>query len=156
MDHPIVFLDMDGVLNSHDQHSNGYCGTTPAAVMVFNEVLRQTEALIVISSAWRYMVPEAMTLKGFEYLLLTHGVECKDRILDVTCRDEDLQPRGLQIRHWLNEHGGDRRYVVLDDLDLGITEHGHPFVQTDSAVGLRSEDGIRVVEILTGATHAVA
>jgi hypothetical protein len=37
---------------------------------------------------------------------------------------------------------------VVDDLDLGIREAGHPFVQTDGAVGLTVADAERLVELL--------
>jgi hypothetical protein len=55
--------------------------------------------------------------------------------------------RGEQIREWVRSHqafererfdldAGPPRYAVVDDLDLGITAAGHPFVQTDGRVGL--------------------
>lgn len=147
---PLIMLDLDGVINDHEQLPSGYCGSRRDCVDQLNRILRETDAEIVISSAWRYMIPYAMGLRGFTYLLQTHGVDCHDRIIGVTCRDEDLEPRGLQIRHWLNEHGGDRRYVVLDDLDEGITEAGHPFVQTDGTRGLTAMDADQAIAILKG------
>lgn len=147
---PLIFLDMDGCLNDHTQLESGFCGVKSECASRLNRILRETDAEIVLSSAWRYMVPDAMTLNGFQYLLQTHGVDCNDRLIGVTCRDEELMPRGQQIRQWRNEHGGDRRYVVIDDLDLGISEAGHPFVQTDGAVGLTDADVERAIAILNG------
>jgi hypothetical protein len=147
---PIIFLDLDGVLNDHQQRESGFCGIDLPLATRFNRVLRETDAQIVLSSAWRYMIPEAMSLKGFTYLLQTHGVDCHERLIGVTCRDEEIEPRGQQIRHWRLENGGERPYVVIDDLDLGITEAGHPFVQTDGKVGLTEADADRAIEILTG------
>lgn len=161
---PIIFLDCDGVINDHKRHSNGFCGTKPECVAHLNRVLRETDADIALSSAWRYMVPDAMTLKGFTYLLLTHGVDARmddeaqtDRLIGVTCRDEDLMPRGQQIRHWRNEHGGDRPYVVIDDggenpdgswTDMGVNAAGHPTVWTNGKVGLTAADAELAIAIL--------
>lgn len=152
LDNPsLVFLDIDGVLNDHKQHTNGYLGTIPSCVVCFNDLLVETGASIVISSAWRYMVLNgAMTLRGFEYLLLTHGVDCKDRVIGMTCSDEDIPLRGQQIRHWMNEYGDGRRYVVLDDLDLGISEAEHPFVQTVDEHGLELADVNLAIWLLNG------
>lgn len=162
----LLFLDMDGVLNDKTQLESGFYGTKPECVAQLNRILRETGAEIVLSSAWRYMIPGAMTLRGFTYLLLTHGVACRtsgdepeDMLIGLTCRDEELKPRGRQIRHWLNEHGGRRRYVVLDDggenpdkswTDMGIDAAGHPVVWTDGKVGLTEADADRAIAILKG------
>jgi hypothetical protein len=170
---PLIFLDMDGVLNDKTQLESGFYGSKPECVAQFNRILRTTSAEIVLSSAWRYMIPEAMTLQGFTYLLLTHGVACRtkvelpafpdDLLIGTTCRDEDLSPRGQQIRHWLNECGGRRPYVVLDDggqnpdgtwSDMGIADAGHPVVWTDGKVGMTAVDADRAIQILTGGAHA--
>jgi hypothetical protein len=150
LDTPLVFLDLDGVINDHTEHDNGYCGSLPWCVAQLNRILRQTGANIVISSTWRYLIPEAMTPSGFQCLLLSHGIDCRDRIVGMTCRDEELMPRGRQIRQWLdsNTNGSSPPYLVLDDLDLGIREFGHPFVQTDWKVGLTSADADAAIELL--------
>jgi hypothetical protein len=96
----------------------------------------------------------AMSLDGFEYLLRTHRIAARHRIIGMTCQDEHIDGRGMQIRHWLNENGGIRRYVVLDDMDLGISEQGHPFVQTDGSRGLTAEDADKTIAILLGFAEA--
>jgi hypothetical protein len=153
----VIFMDIDGCLNRH-----GYdpvaesCTIDPECVRNFNRVLDAVpDAMIVLSSAWRYMVLNgAMTLKGFEYLLRTHGVHCAGRLLDITCPDEEIETRGQQIRHWLNEHGGDRHYVVIDDggvmenrwYDLGINAAGLPVVWCEGTIGL-TEVGAEVATV---------
>jgi hypothetical protein len=158
---PVIFLDMDGVLNGHDYDElTESCTVDPDCVRWFNTILVAVPgAKIVVSSAWRYMVHNgAMTLRGFEYLLRTHGVACVDRVTGLTCLDEELEPRGQQIRHWLNEHGGNRPYVVLDDggdkdgqwYDLGINAASLRVVWTKGNVGLTDWDAHRAIEILKG------
>ena len=145
---PVVFLDIDGVLNPHNYEGGGVQSNIILLehVRVLNKIIIGADAEIVLSSAWRYMIPKAMTLKGFEYLLRSHGVAAKDRLIGYTRRDEKIATRGCQIDDWLIKHGY-RRYVVIDDggrdpdtgawCDLGITRACHPVVWVDGAKGLQ-------------------
>jgi hypothetical protein len=152
----IVFLDIDGVLNDHAWMDHaGSCDIKRECVLRLNRILRETGAVIVVSSAWRYMVHgEAMTLQGFAYMMRTHGL-LSGRIHGLTCTDELIAHRGDQIAAWLAEHDGVESYVVLDD-DDGFSvsrcqgRHAHPFVRTDGAIGLTDADADRAIAILTG------
>jgi hypothetical protein len=135
-----IFLDMDGVLNDHTNRDNNYCGTNQECIKQFNRLLELLpDAQIVVSSAWRYMIlRHAMTLKGFEYLLLTHGVNCHDRVCGHTREDKDVhESRICQILDWLQEHDPEcNDWISLDDLDFG-DQHCY---RVDGNVGLTSED----------------
>jgi hypothetical protein len=150
MKRKIVFLDIDGVLNNHSRQMNLYCGIHKDKIDLLNQVILRTNCDIVISSAWRYMVIGGeMTVKGFEYMLLSHGLRCYDRVIDVTPSDEAIQSRGKQISGWLSknkEKFNVQEYVVVDDLSLDIESCGHPFVQTDGTVGLEQ---MHVEEMIT-------
>jgi hypothetical protein len=161
----LLFLDIDGVLNAHEPlDPEVMCGTFhPDKIMLLNQVLRQTDAKIVLSSAWRYLVHRGeMNLDGLEWLLRSHGV-LAGRLHGITRKDSERKTmswdgtyaswvhgneRGKQIAEYL---GNDRSipYAVVDDLDLGISDCGHPFVQTDGAVGLRIEEAQQLVKLLT-------
>lgn len=168
----IVFLDIDGVLNTHDADPEALCGQIHRdKVERINRVLRATEAKVVLSSAWRYIVHRGeASLAGMDWLLRSHGF-LANRLIGVTRTDAmrenpdyDGTPaswpmiphdneRGLQISEWIAGvgkpyHREKCRYVVVDDLDLGITEAGHPFVQTDGAVGLTDFDADLAIKIL--------
>lgn len=158
----LVFLDIDGVLNDHDFDPESLCGRIHHDKMkIFNHILRHTGAMVVLSSAWRYIVHRnELTLAGIDWLLRSHGM-LANRLIGITredtmCRepyngDPKTWPmpneRGEQIAMWLSD-GEPHRYVVIDDLDLGISEWGHPFVQTDGKVGLTVEDADRVIALL--------
>lgn len=155
----IIFLDVDGCMNTHDFCPRAKSGTWhPDKVNVLNHVLELTDARIVLSSAWRYLVHNGhMKLCGLEWLLRSHGV-IADRLIGVTRRDtmETWEPfkhdpdatprvfprnneRGQQITDWMAmNHRRDALdgYVVVDDMDLGITAAGHPLVLCDHDVGL--------------------
>jgi hypothetical protein len=139
----LLFLDIDGVLNDHRPHQNGYSGIQSDKVCHLNRILEQCpDVQLVISSAWRYTVLNRwMTLQGFEHLLLTHGVDCVDRLHGVTAADPEVfnpaqhaapfdaeywKARGLKWRAQQIRDYADRCecrcFVVLDDLKLDLPE----------------------------------
>lgn len=151
---PIIFLDVDGVLNNHTYNEEvESCQIDQDPVRHLNEILRRSKCKIVLCSAWRYMVLEsAMTLTGMEYLLRTHGICALGRIIDHTRRDvhigpgpHDFELRAIQVMAWLEAHPEVTNYVVLDDLDLGYTDFGVNFYQTNRDTGLTHEDVLGVL-----------
>ncbi len=152
----VIFLDIDGVCNDHTFNSQANSTTIKAScVNNLNKILTETDSQIVLSTAWRYMILNgAMTLKGFEYLLRTHGVYAENRLLGLT-REDRLLPndpnnkreRGVEIQDWLKEHPEVEKYVVVDDLDLGISKL-HPFVQTNKNTGLTEEETLKAINLL--------
>jgi hypothetical protein len=146
----VVYLDLDGVLNDHKPNPNGYNSLKRECVEEFNRILEEVPDLrIVISSAWRYMHPEAMTLKGFEYLLLTHGIDCKDRGLGFTKKDEEIPTRGGQIVDYIKQLPTMTNYVILDDMAFDFAEMGlKNFIQTNSDMGLTWYDAERAIHRL--------
>lgn len=158
----IIFLDIDGVLNAHTlcptAQSNGI---DREKVHLLNQVILATDAKIVLSSAWRYLVHRGeMSLTGLDWLLRSHGLKA-GALIGVTDKDTMINreewkgtagrewpmvnERGQQILKWMklaeNAHR-DRgfNFIALDDMDLGITEAGVPLVQTDGKVGLTQDD----------------
>jgi len=93
----IIFLDIDGVLNNHVfDRIAGSSTILPVCVGQLNRIIHATGAAVVLSSAWRYMCldgkefPAGMTLKGFEYMLRTHGVTQRISIIGHTEPDCDI------------------------------------------------------------------
>lgn len=170
----ILFLDIDGVLNAHQYDPKAEsCVILPECVYRFNTLLDALPDLnLVISSAWRYMIRNgAMSLSGFEYLLRTHGLYCKNRIVDCTGSDEACPrcsttqvssfnengyreclsckieiTRGEQTKHWLTWNLGVDKYLVLDDEDLGFSKLGLSFLKTNSTVGLTLDDVRKIID----------
>jgi hypothetical protein len=44
----VIFLDIDGVLNGHQKHENGYCGIYPECVTRFNRLLDAVPNAMVV------------------------------------------------------------------------------------------------------------
>lgn len=157
----VIFLDIDGVLNDHMPHANGYCGIDPAKVAILNRVVDATGARLVISSAWRYMLHGgAMTREGFRYLLLVHGLSRGAVVEGYTVPDEHTPGRGEQIDRWLSRAGDGSPYVVLDDgspsdgsCGTDLTDslarcHGERWIRVDGSVGLTEADAGRAIRLL--------
>jgi len=136
----ILFLDIDGVLNGHQRHANGYCGIDSHCMSNLNHVIAQTKCLVVISSAWRYMMPEAMTITGFEYLLKSHGLN--GSVYGYTERDEVISKREDQILAYPKQG----KWAVVDDLPLQIEN----FVRTDGRIGMQRHEADMLIKILAG------
>jgi hypothetical protein len=156
----VLSLDIDGVLNRHCRHGNGYCGIEPECVRWLNLILSELpDVKILIHSAWRYLVIGGrMDLKGFEYLLLTHGVNCEGRIIGHTDADSvrhhgpetrtaDVAERSAQIAWaWgqMAREGGE--LVAVDDLPIRCKNT----VQTDGVVGLTEADAQQILQMFRG------
>ena len=157
----LIYLDIDGVLNDHRRDGvHGFCIINPELVQNLNVLLDQVpEAQIVISSAWRYLVLNgSMTVKGFESLLLSHGLHCYDRVIGITDADElyyenrerllndphfGLSIRAQQIQNDLQLRQP-ARYIVIDDLAVPI----NGLVRTDGLVGLTMDAVNRAFNLL--------
>jgi hypothetical protein len=160
----LIFLDIDGVLNDRTiDPASGSCTLLPRCVASFNRLLGATDAKVVISSAWRYMVLKgAMTQRGFAHMLRTHGVsrEIEERLAGCTCSDEEAPTRGGQIAHYLGgradlcrrfqTHPAAFSLVVLDDCPAGMdfAPFADRVVRTDPAVGLTDALAARAAVML--------
>jgi hypothetical protein len=158
----IVFLDIDGVLNDFEQ---SWVSTpdyrpeiVPRCVKAFNQIIRETEARIVLSSAWRHLILfQHMSLHGFQVLLRTHGV--RGELIAHTREDRGDEERWAQIADWLRDprgKGGEKvkvdRYAIIDDTSEAFG--GRPGVRTDGAKGLTVANAKRVIRILNGSKVA--
>lgn len=163
----LLFLDIDGVLNEHDFDHEALSNPIHRdKVQILNRVLKVTGAHIVLSSAWRYIIHRGEAdLRGMDWLLRSHGL-LANRLCGITRLDKMMMrpwngepqqwkecpvenERGRQISDYLERHACPlQAYAVVDDLDLGITQAGHPFVQTNGKVGLTDAHADALIRLL--------
>lgn len=144
---PVIFLDIDGVLNGHYAWGTGDSLIDSNCVKRLNDILTVTKANVVLSSAWRYQViGGTTTLKGFQYLLISHGVDKCLRVVGHTPSDEEIPERGDQILKWIEDNKFDGCWIVLDDLPLDKVKDNH--VRTDPDKGLTDEDVQKALSML--------
>jgi hypothetical protein len=149
---PIIFLDIDGVLNGHPKWGSGDPLIDASCVKRLNDILERTGAKIVISSAWRYQIlGKEITLRGFQYMLISHGMFAGVDVIGHTRSDEEITEamggRATQILAWIDENRHVGPWVVLDDLPLGdVLKEYH--VRTDPSEGLIDSDVDKAVAII--------
>jgi hypothetical protein len=164
----IIFLDIDGVLNSQDhmnllhmmQHRAGEGQSRdeyghlfdPRCVGWLNYILRMSgeDVKIVISSTWRrsglVVMQEMWRKRGLpgEVIDITtiDGVdpEIMERYYSPTA------DRGYEIQQWLEDHSGVTSYVILDD-DSDMCP-GQLFVHCPGQYGLNRESALKAMEHL--------
>ena len=111
----VLFLDIDGVLNSASFLSQERRCDAISREMVehINSVIRATSCKIVLSSTWRIMWP----MSEIKAILRQHG------LIDVIIgKTRDLGRRDDEILDWLKWNGNDvAKFAVVDDDISDIT-----------------------------------
>jgi hypothetical protein len=115
MNNKIIFLDVDGVLNSNDTEDvfKGYIGLDYSGIKLLSEIIDATKAEIVLISSWKhrwYKDDKDRQDNLANYLdqrLAAEGL----KIIDKT---EGMSDRGAGIVKWLSEHPAES-WIVLDD-----------------------------------------
>jgi hypothetical protein len=140
----IIFLDIDGVLNSQSYHHKcgGYKGSSrsaefldPDAIDRLNYITNATHAKIVLSSSWRYGYTN--NLEGLQEMFQRNKIEA-----DVIGMTPIIAgPRGAEIQSWLDTNKDAsliESFIIFDDSDDMI--HLSPrLIRTSLAYGLTSE-----------------
>ena len=163
----IIFLDIDGVLNSKFWYSKmdddtpkdkwGYA-FDPVSVANLKRIVDETGAGIVISSSWRcFGLPvlrkmwEARKLPG-RIIDATPDSMCDKDMLAMDIDFDLIDPgaiRGYEIREWLSRHGKNvSHYAILDDMYEMLLEQQSHLVMTDSEIGISDADADRIIGIL--------
>lgn len=154
----VIFLDIDGVLNS-DRTIRAcpvegtdadapyrvrylLCKCDPIAVKLLNKVTRETGAKIVVSSANRIILGFA----GCKDILAKMGVEAE--IIGITA--SGLGIRGDEIADWLDELGHPEvtHYAILDDSCDMRPEQMENFVRVDARYGISFDNTVQLNKIL--------
>lgn len=145
----VIFLDIDGVLNSNKFYDERSCDLFIAeheltscidvdAVDCLNSIIEATNSIIILSSSWRNLAPINSINRALRY----HGIA--KPIIGVT--PPYGSPRGKQISQWLDMVDVDG-FVILDD-DSGMGHLSEHLVQTSYKTGLLEEHVQPAIEIL--------
>ena len=166
---PIIFLDIDGVLNSWDwwarrknepppEELMGVVDLDPLACQRLQRICAQTGAQLVISSTWRMH----HTTPGLQELFARRGLvapiigrtPCLDRQGYEFEEPWNRIGRGLEIQWWLqnflpsDEAVCDQRFAIIDD-DGDMGDLRGKLVQTRMATGLTDLEGDYVFKHLS-------
>lgn len=169
----LIFLDIDGVLNHQlfyeKYYKDGKNNTgvehplddlDPTRIEFLNQLIKDTDAKVVISSTWRkyYTVEQ---LQGF---LEARGF--KGEIIGVTpslgikvhknSKDAYIpsMPRGVEIYSYLQDNQDDNMsYVILDDDSDMMLWQTNNFFHVDSYAGLTPNIVYKATRFLKGITR---
>lgn len=142
----VVFLDIDGVLNSHrtavafggyPHEVDGYHRAMfdEVSIALIRGIVKAAEAKVVLSSTWR----------------LTHSCELVGAALEMPIIDRTpslLGGRGKEIKAWLDNHVEVTSYAIVDDDSDMLPEQSPYFVHTSQFDGLRWDDACKLAELM--------
>lgn len=155
----VIFLDVDGVLNSEPFLENNNKETIDRSnVSKLKNALDITNAVIVMSSGWRLlfndnMLPQRGNSQYLYDILCKFGIKLFGKTPDFSTEEIRINKtfshvKAMEILAWLDAHDPVENYVVLDDLDLNNKAiHAHQ-VRTNPQLGLTEEDTAQIVRML--------
>lgn len=162
----VIFLDIDGVLNSnfwnesHQREISDGRLIDGEKIRLLAALVERTEAELILHSGWRFWFDEALEplcpeAANLAELLAGEGLEIAGVTPDLTT-DEIRRTKKFslvkadEILLWLEEHPDVTGWVVLDDLDLHNDEIEAHQVRTDQSTGLTWEDIVEAERLLMG------
>ncbi len=144
---PILFLDIDGVLNCHDSWKKPRQGKHRIdrdKVELLTEIVATTGCKVVVSSTWRRDQRCRGILRDYGF----RGSFHRDWRTDWQW-SEDEPLRGHQIARWLERNGSPAFAIVDDDSDMLYCQRDR-FVQTTFDHGLTRSHADRLIATLLG------
>lgn len=145
----IIFLDVDGVINSmrslkeayekdHKPHSGVNYPFDKKCLKYLRFLVKETNSRIVITSSWRLLEDHLIKLLD---TLEKYGLD--KYVMESTPR---LGSREEEIKEYLNICRFDASFVILDNEPM--EELGAYAVKTDQETGLTEEDVKKAIKIL--------
>ena len=152
----IIFLDIDGVLNSEmyssTQGENKDCNYIDLSrVKLLADIVNATDAKIVLTSTFRLAWDKSPHLCGNDgkYInecLAKYGLD----IMDATPFISIFASRRKEVLTWLSHHLDEvESFVILDDIDDGWEEFdGRVVITNPMGYGLEEEHVQKAIELL--------
>jgi len=151
----VLFLDIDGVLNSLQYvrrvKQAGTWGIDPNTIPHLQRIVDETDCVLVLSSTWRLLhrmpyMRQLLQRKGMRY-----PVPLIDKTPSLQSQSEGgiwmQKVRGDEVAAWLETAQNPvESYVCLDD-DGDFLPH-QPLVQTNVETGLTADLASRCIDIL--------
>ena len=157
----IIFLDVDGVLNSNDRDEvfHGMIGIEDEKVHRLAEIVTKTGAEIVLSSSWRIdweRVESKQDLPLMGRYLVEKLEKYNLKILSKT-DSINMSQRGVEIKTWIQNAEADgidvESFCIIDDelfdyAEEGLTNHLVKTSFYDSPGGLQDTHVAQAIKIL--------
>lgn len=144
----VIFLDVDGVLNSDKtsrRTASGYTFVGSRQMKNLRRIVEETGAKVVLSSDWRYDRDDPKWNGDFlelEEELLRYGISLYGFTPELRSAH-----RGAEIDTWLKDHDEVENFVILDDR-LDIEPNKDHWVRTVMSRGLGIEETEEAIRVL--------
>ena len=147
----VIFLDIDGVLNSHNYvAASGGRGVIidPTRMILLKQIVDATGAEIVLSTSWREHWEKDESLcdesgRQINRIFEKYGLKILDKTPKLRIGRE------IEIEEWMKEQKGIENFVVLDDKILSDRFMMGHFIKTSEYYdGLDEADVRKAIEIL--------
>lgn len=155
----VIFLDVDGVLNSNETPNittDGFCGVEDIYLHYLNIIVNCTGAKVVLVSDWKDLWDKDINKCYSDGIYLInrlkeHEITIIDKTDDRSVGSDYSTGRGYGIKKYLKNHNDIENYVILDDVlfsdyDKELKKH---LVLTNN--GLNSEnvdDAIKILSVM--------
>jgi hypothetical protein len=136
----VIFLDIDGVLNSRRYDRERAFGDgnniDVSRLPLLREIVEQTGARIVLTSTWRVHWDASPALcdeigKGLTALFAEYGLGLFDKTPVLSASD-----RAEEVSAWLFSHAKEvEAFVIIDDILAGWGELSDRLVRTSPMIG---------------------
>ena len=119
----VVFLDVDGVLNTRTTTvgtpSGAYTGVDDRRVMILSGAMKKTGAAgVVLTSTWKNL-----RSGGDDYTYLIDSLKKYDIDVIGETTDERISQREIGILNYLKQHSEVDEFVILDDNKFGFEDY---------------------------------
>lgn len=152
----VVFLDIDGVLNSYRtivKTPEGCVGISDTLCRKLRKIIDSSrdsdnEVKVVLTSSWKYMGPLD---EDYKYMISKLKKAKAEPIGITKDPDKNSLKRGQGIIAYLEGHDDIVQYVILDDYMFDMTDDlVRHLILTDECVGLTDSDVEAAINILNG------
>lgn len=148
----LIFLDIDGVLNSEQSITNGV-RLMPEACNLIDLLCSIHDAKIVITSTWRI----GKTIKELQDMFFLVGIQRENIIGKTDSISDDI--RGHEIVRWIGDnvpnlikpilHNTEFKFCIIDDDDFDMSpKHKDNLVLCHGMIGFTKADFIKAHNIL--------
>ena len=160
----VIFLDIDGVLNSNFWNENHQREISDGTLIdeekigILATLVKETDSLIILHSGWRMwfdvdLKPLRKEAQRLVDLFAKEGLHIDGVTPDLTTEEirrtkKFSLVKAEEILLWIKTHEDINGWVVIDDLDLNNEAIEVHQVKTDATIGLTEEDVERAKRIL--------
>jgi len=152
----VIFLDIDGVLNSnfwndtHQKEISDGALIDKEKVILLGQLIRTTGAKVILHSGWKFWFDRELKPLRREAEHLIKILETEDIKINGVTPDHTTEEirksrkfslvKASEILAWVSQHDHIEKWIVIDDLDLHNEEVKKHQIFTDARIGLTAQN----------------